>query len=79
LHHRLIRRGETNRLPSVILSEAKDDKQVLSLPAVCWPPLLGLLNDDGGVNAPHPAPTREGYQRTVSIYYFIQLPPALEV
>jgi len=29
LHHQLIRRGETHRPPSVILSEAKDDKTVL--------------------------------------------------
>jgi len=57
LHHRLIRGGETNRPPSVILSAAKDltrwvtgsfaqdDKQALSLAAAFWPPFLGLLNE----------------------------------
>jgi hypothetical protein len=33
------------------LNEAKDDKQVLSIPAAFWLPFLGLLNDYVGVNA----------------------------
>src|SRR2546430_17572262 len=45
LHYRLIRRGETNRPPSVILRCAQDDKQVLPIAAAFWSPFLGLLNE----------------------------------
>ena len=75
VHHRLIRRGKTNRLPSVILSAAKDlgawreilrcaqdDKPVLTIPATFWPILVGLLNEYVVVNA---ARVRPYYRRWI--------------
>ena len=79
-----MRRDE--RLPSVILSEAKDlapgneilrfaqdDKLVFSILTAFWSPFLGLLNEYVGVNSPF-LPPRSG----VAAFQLINLTPIIQ-